>query len=154
MKYNRRYQILSATELLIVSVNKKRKDTVHMRSYKDYEKHSIGSSDIAALTFTGIKPLIGLAAEMIKFGSDGNYTAYFVDENAVIGPHYQKIATFSHWLKIYDDSELVRTLRHDGLINVFRAGEFGCIIQCTRSPDADPNNIQSATFYSKLTGES
>lgn len=46
----------------------------------------------------------------------------------VIGSHYRKVASFSHWLKIYDDNELV-TEYSASEINVYRAGEYGCVIQ-------------------------
>ena len=89
----------------------------------------LGGSDVAALTLVGYKPDIGLSAEVLKFGSDGEYYAYIVPgEDIEIGSHYKLITTFSSWLKVYDDDSLM--YRCDGdLIRIYRAGDFGCIIQ-------------------------
>ena len=98
-----------------------------MKNYKDYEKKLIGDSDIAALITVGCGEN-GLKTGMIHFGEDGNYLAYIVDQDAEIAEHYKKIDSFTHWLKIYDDWGL--TLYVCGKeINVYRAGEMGCIIQ-------------------------
>jgi hypothetical protein len=73
------------------------------------------------------KPYL-LNVQPLYFGYDGGYSAYIVDGEAEIGHYYVKIATFYHWLKIYDDDGL--ECKFDGEeINVFRAGDFGCIIQ-------------------------
>ena len=94
-----------------------------MKSYKSYEKKTLGSSDIASLIFRTWDK-VGL----IEFGGDGEYSAYIVDEDAEIGEHYQKVVSATHWLDLYDDN--ARTMRFSGAeINVFRAGCFGIIIQ-------------------------
>lgn len=104
-----------------------------MKSYKEYEKVFIGDSDIAALTFVGITK-DGLKANILNFGSDGRYNAYVVDENAKIGDHYtlemefETSSGFKAWVKIYDDEELTKDYSADK-IRVYRAGDFGCIIQ-------------------------
>ena len=62
------------------------------------------------------------------FGEDGCYKAYIVTEDTEIGSHYSKVASFTDWMKIYDDDE--KTFEKKAKkINVYRAGEFGCIIQ-------------------------
>lgn len=101
-----------------------------MKNYKDFEKEYIGSSDIASLILVGIgENEIGLDLKELHFGGDGSYKAYIVDQKDVeIGSHYQKVAEFTHWLKIYDDIELVKRFRADHII-VYRAKEMGCIIQ-------------------------
>ena len=106
-------------------------------NYKEYQKCYIGSSDVAALTLTGMRPAdepgdcTGLKTSALHFGGDGSYDAYLVDEDAEIGTHYTLEATFAHWLRIYDDSGLTCKLRAN-IIRIYRAGEFGCIIQsCT-----------------------
>lgn len=102
--------------------------------YKEYQKRYIGSSDIAALTLTGMRPAdepgdcTGLKAFFLHFGEDGSYDAYICDEAAEIGEHYILEATFTRWLRVYDDHELVRKFYAD-IIKVYRAGEYGCIIQ-------------------------
>lgn len=100
-----------------------------MKTYKDFEKKYIGGSDIAALILVGCRGEEGVKTEQLHFDEDGNYSAYIVTESDVeIGSHYTKVATYNHWLKIYDDDGL--TYRVDAKeINIYRAGEFGCIIQ-------------------------
>lgn len=98
-----------------------------MKSYKDFNKIPIGDSDIAALVMVGCDGDHGVKAMMLNFGQDASYYAYYVDEPATIGEHYRKIAEFTHWFKIYDDTELV--FDADGDFTIYRAGEMGCIIQ-------------------------
>lgn len=98
-----------------------------MKNYKEYEKRFIGSSDIAALILVGCDEN-GLKTSTLDFGEDGSYMAYVVDEDAEIGAHYKKVADFKHWLKIYDDDELTYQVNAQE-INIYRAGDFGCIIQ-------------------------
>lgn len=64
----------------------------------------------------------------LVFGEDGHYMSYLVRGKANIGSHYELVAEFEHWMKIYDESVLVRVLGAD-VIKVYRAGDFGCIIQ-------------------------
>lgn len=101
------------------------------RDYHDYEKILLGCSDIAALTLTGIKDEIGLTSQILHFNIDACYKAYLVDENAEIGGHYHKVAEFEAWVKVYDDDELVRTLR-GRKIEFFRAGDAGCIVKVSK----------------------
>lgn len=99
-----------------------------MKSYKDYEKVSIGYSDISALILAGLMHDGTLMTDALYFGEDGSYNAYLVDENAEIGEHYKLVKIFHHWLRIYDDEEMAREI-NGGEIRIYRAGEFGCIIQ-------------------------
>lgn len=99
------------------------------KQYKDFPQRCIGSSDIASLTLVGITA-DGLTAKFLHFGEDGSYSTYIIGEKDVeIGAHYEKVATFKHWMRIYDDSCLVARFCGSE-INVYRAGEYGCIIQC------------------------
>ena len=97
-----------------------------MKSYKEYDREFIGDSDIAALIF--------VKANILDFGCDGRYNAYVVDENAKIGDHYtlemefETSSGFKAWLKVYDDEGLTADYSADK-IRVYRAGDFGCIIQ-------------------------
>lgn len=98
-----------------------------MKNYKDFPKVYIGSSDIASLTVRA-----GGDVTALNFGEDGAYYAYIVTERAEIGEHYKKMfSTPSHWIAIYDDDEKVFTRRDKDAqrINIYRAGEFGCIIE-------------------------
>lgn len=98
-----------------------------MKSYKDYEIEFIGGSDIATLILVGCDEN-GLKTGLLNFGEDGSYRAYIVDENAEIGAHYKKVADFKYWFKIYDDHGLTYRVNAQE-INIYRAGDFGCIIQ-------------------------
>lgn len=98
-----------------------------MKSYKDYDKKFIGVSDIASLVMVGFGEK-EVESKMLHFGGDGSYSAYIVDGEAEIGAHYEKVATFAHWFKLYDDSGLTLST-YGSEINVYRAGEMGCIIQ-------------------------
>lgn len=98
-----------------------------MKSYKEFEKICIGDSDIASLILAGCDEN-GLKVEILHFGGDGNYSAYMVEGEALIGSHYEKVATFSHWLKIYDDGGLALSL-YGKEFTIYKAGEYGCIIQ-------------------------
>lgn len=103
-----------------------------MRSYKQYEKKHIGSSDSARLL---LRPCSGDPAEL-RFVVDGSYMAYIVDEEAEIGSHYTMVREFSncHWLSIYDDAEKVITFNADH-VRIYRSGDFGCIIQLIGNRD-------------------
>lgn len=99
-----------------------------MKNYKEYNKTWIGESDVAALILVGCGEDGMLQSTVLKFGGDDAYLAYVVDEEASIGSHYKKVAEFWSWMSIYDDSE--RTARFKAQkICVYRAGEYGCIIQ-------------------------
>lgn len=93
------------------------------KSYKDYDVRFIGASDMASLT---LRSPNGVAA--LNFGQDGGYTAYIVDENAVIGSHYTEVYSCQRWLWVFDDTERSARFKAD-TIKIYRAGEFGCIIQ-------------------------
>lgn len=100
-----------------------------MKTYKDFEQVYIGGSDIAALILVGCYKEEGLKTQTLNFGEDGSYRAYIVtDPEAEIGNHYKKVATFNYWLKIYDDDGKTYEVRARE-INIYRAGDFGCIIQ-------------------------
>ena len=100
-----------------------------MKSYKDFEKITIGSSDIASLILVGVTEN-GVDSKILNFGQDDDYSAYIVagyEDEVKIGNHYELRATFETWMKIYDDDGLVRTFECDKIC-VYRAGEMGCII--------------------------
>lgn len=102
-----------------------------MRDYHDYEKIFLGCSDIGALTLTGLKAGKGLTSQILHFNIDACYKAYLVDENSEIEGHYHKVAAFEKWVKVYDDDELVRTLRGRE-IEFFRAGDAGCVVKISK----------------------
>lgn len=125
------------TERLAYSAAERRSIMTH----KNYEKQFIGCSDIAALTLTGMRPAdepgdgTGLKTFALHFGGDGSYDAYVVDDAAEIGAHYALKATCAHWLRVYDDDELVREFEAD-IIRVYRAGDYGCVIQLCKAAAA------------------
>lgn len=49
------------------------------------------------------------------------------------GAHYEQVAEFRHWLKIYDDTKLTTYFPDADEIRVYRAGEMGCIIQLVQN---------------------
>lgn len=91
-------------------------------NYKDFNKVSLGYSDIASLVFRGPKTLTE-----IKFGEDGHYNAYFVTEEIDIPSHYTLVAESETWGKIYDDDSMVLSVYADK-ISIYRAGEMGILI--------------------------
>lgn len=90
---------------------------------------SLGGSDIASLTLRSPE-----VASILKFGSDGNYLAYLIDETIVIPAHYSLSHTFNKWLCIYDDDSCVRKFTGEE-IKIFQAGMFGCIIQVVKKDE-------------------
>lgn len=99
-----------------------------MYKYDKFQKAHIGESDSAYLIFVGIGCEQGnLIAKPIHFAEDGDYYPYMVHEkDAIIGEHLEQ--EFSHWVRIYDNTMLVKEIEADH-IKVYRAGSFGCIIQ-------------------------
>ena len=97
------------------------------KTYKDCPKIDIGSSDIATLILVGMGEN-GLQLSTLGFVEDGNYKAYFVPKGTTIGSHYRKVATFYSWMKIYDDDFLAFEIKAKE-VSIFRAGDFGCIIE-------------------------
>lgn len=101
-----------------------------MKTYKDYEKKYIGTSDIAALTVTGCTET-GAKAQMVRFGGDNSYDAYIVDENCEVPEHYEKVSEFTNWIKIFDDDRLTFDMNAKK-IEIYRSGNYGCIIRVER----------------------
>lgn len=98
------------------------------KNYKDCEKIPMGYSDIAVLVLVGCREGQGAVTELLNFGSDGDYSAYIALEDTEIGEHYNKVTSFNSWLKIYDDADRIIML-YAQTINIYRAGDFGTIIQ-------------------------
>lgn len=99
-----------------------------MKNYKEFDKKFIGFSDYATLLLAGPRKGEGLSAQFVHFGGDGRYSAYIVSGEAEIGEHYSLVAEFDYWLKIYDDETMVCSFSADH-IKIYRAADFGCIIQ-------------------------
>ena len=98
------------------------KDNDCFDGYKK-NKISLGSSDMSSLLLRA-----GSQIELLNFGIDDCYSAWYVDESDVeIPSHYSLITSTTKWLKIYDDSSLVFDERGD--FEIYRAGEMGCIIR-------------------------
>ena len=109
----------------IINIYEKRDND--MKDHHDYEKKSIGGSDVAALTLVGCGK-DGLKASILHFGGDGEYRAYIVDEECEIPSYYELQEEFTSWMKVYDDEG--QTYRADAeIIRIYRAREMGCIIQ-------------------------
>lgn len=101
-----------------------------MKHYKwDYEKKYIGDSDIACLILVGgNNEDLGAKGKKLNFGGDSDYYAYIVDDEAEIPERYKLHSSFDKWLQIYDDQGLTMQI-HANVINVYRCGDYGCIIQ-------------------------
>lgn len=97
-------------------------------TYKDCGKVFLGASDIASVILRTPNEV-----NILKFGSDGTYSAYFIDADkgeCEIGEHYKEEFAFSGWLKVYDD-DMVQCKLYAESIKVYRAGDFGCIIKAS-----------------------
>lgn len=99
-----------------------------MAYYKD-SVTSIGSSDIATLIFVGYDMTeYKVKAEAIRYGGDGSYKAYLVNDKALIPSHYRKVAEFRTFLNVYDDSGIAFKASYHPRFEVYRAGDYGTII--------------------------
>lgn len=94
-----------------------------MKNHHAYTKSYIGSSDFAALTLRSCDKVGSL-----DFFEDGSYSAYIVDGDCAIPDSYKIEFEGAHWLCIYDDTSLTAEFRGDH-INIYRRGDYGCIIQ-------------------------
>lgn len=99
-----------------------------MKTYKDFGKQHIGSSDIARLTLTGYQKGEGSVTVPLYFGQAGSYNAYIVEGEAEIGDDYEKKAEFHSHLTIFDDAGPVKRITGERIV-VYRTAETGCIIQ-------------------------
>lgn len=93
-----------------------------MKTYKDFPKTYLGASDISCLLLRGCDAL-----DELKFGGDGAFYAYMVDQEAEIGSHYELRFECRDWLWIYDDQTKRIEVRAD-TIQVYRGGDMGCIV--------------------------
>lgn len=98
------------------------------QTYKECPIVSLGSSDISSLIVRA-----GCDSFVLNFGGDGYYFAYVVDgENIEIGSHYELVfSSDTSWVSVFDDCTLTYS-RHDWdiyRVNIYRAGNYGCIIQ-------------------------
>lgn len=127
---------------------------IKKESYDEFNKINIGESDIATLIMVGcpVEESDELITKPLYFGADGDYKAYYINEGDIdIPEHYEKIAEFSTWLKIYDDTELTSTIRGEK-IEVFRAGDFGCIIKVSdkKIEDVEKGDIRYRQLYNAV----
>ena len=99
-----------------------RKDLKGTSFYKEM-KIGIGSSDVAALVMDSAS----MDPVRLKFGADGNYSAYVVTSSVLIPDHYTRVYGSQSWLRIFDDNGWCSEFRAPN-ISVWRAGEFGCIV--------------------------
>lgn len=116
-----------------------------MRDYHEYKKIDLGGSDIAVITLTGCAPEgeasdYGLKACFLRFVEDGDYSAYVVDADAEIGAHYRMVTSFETWMRTFDDDGHGVEFKADKIV-VYRAGEYGCIVQLLNK-DRSPENLK------------
>ena len=99
-----------------------------MKSYKEFGKMYIGASDKACLTVKNFdKKRNKFAEDMLYFGEDGEYSAYITYGDVSIGDHYKLMHKYSGNIVIADDEMEVFVAVADS-IEIYQAGEFGCII--------------------------
>lgn len=109
-----------------------------MKKYTDYGKTYIGYSDVAALVVVGIGADSNeMESNFLRFGGDDGYNAYIVDEQTEIPDHYKLVMNLKFWTKIYDDAGLTLKVYADQ-IKIYRAGEFGVIIQTFGDSEIKP----------------
>ena len=95
------------------------------RGHREYPRVSLGSSDIASLVLRDSR-----GVRELHFGEDGSYSAYLVDAECDIPDYYTLEAECRAWLSVYDDNTKTFEIQNPGkMIRIYRAGEFGCIIQ-------------------------
>ena len=98
--------------------------------YKFAPKPCIGGSDRASLFAIGFDSDYAWKFIPIHFGSDGSYRAYICTEKAEIGAHYHLVGQLHHEIRIIDDDDGACTFEATAdEINLWRAGEFGLVIQ-------------------------
>lgn len=102
--------------------------------YKEYMPQYIGGSDIATLIVVGMQPeydhsmVYPVLTMPLPFDEDGDYRAYVIDERAELPSHYKLFASFSSWVKIYDDTGLAYKVNAPE-IELYRAGKRGILIR-------------------------
>lgn len=99
------------------------KEVTSSESHDYKEKRTISEHRIAES-----HPLLQRRKTPLHFGEDGTYHAYIVHGTCDIPLHYAEVAQFKDKIDIIDDDGFV-TCYEANVIRVYRAGEFGCIIQ-------------------------
>lgn len=99
----------------------------NIKQYKS-DINYIGSSDYGSLIIAGHVNGQGFTVQELHFECDGEFWAYHFDHTCNVPDHYDLVAEFDHWMKIYDDSELVKHYVAKK-IKVYRTGYFGALIQ-------------------------
>lgn len=107
-----------------------------MKSYKDYPKQWIGSSDVASLWFCG-----EISTKEVHFGKDGDYSAYIIPDNVPIGDHYKlctlATSTAYNTIKIVDEKGIAQTILTNVIgAHIYRAGEMGIIIKYIKADES------------------
>lgn len=98
-----------------------------MKHYKDNINY-IGFSDYGSLILAGHVNTQGFTIRELKFGCDGEFWGYEIDQTYDVSDQYDLVAEFNDWMKIYDDSKLVKHYK-GRKIKVYRTGDFGALIQ-------------------------
>lgn len=98
-----------------------------MKNYKDFEKMYIGRSDSAYLTVAEYGIVDDITWHELKFGEDGDYSAYICWGDLDIGEHYKKVLELHKRITIVDD-DIARFDAEAENIDIYRAGDFGCVI--------------------------
>lgn len=109
-----------------------------MKKYKEFQQEDIGASDGASLTLVGGNKEKHYKSKIseLNFVEDGAYSAYIVEGEAEIGRHYYLEYICERYLSIFDDYDHTADFYAEE-IRVYRAGDYGCIIQLLSKEDLE-----------------
>lgn len=99
--------------------------------FHEYEERVLGRSDSinTSVYLVGMTEQ-GLEAKVLSFGSYGKYIIYLIeDDDFEIPKEFQLVHSFKDWMRIYDDDTVTFRLFDESEINVYRHGNYDCIIQ-------------------------
>lgn len=108
------------------------KSNIHPIDHYKHHEANLGTSDYASITLTGCEVGGGVKSEILKFRIDASYRAWVLTADEVVPDHYEKEFEFECWLKTFDDDGDgvdFTTKKSNDKIEVYRAGDCGCIIR-------------------------
>lgn len=105
-------------------------------NYEEYESIELENSiDNSNFHHTSSFMLVGmteqgLEAKVLSFGGYDKYIVYLIeDDEFEIPKEFQLVHSFKDWMRIYDDDTVTFRLFDESEINVYRHGNYDCIIQ-------------------------
>lgn len=130
-----------------------------MKDYHECERiHNLGSSDRALLNIE----LNDGTSRSLHFGEDGDYSSYIVkNDEAIIPNYYKKVLTADKKITVYDDFEKCAVIKAPK-IEIYRSGNFGCLIHLvgsepfvinTNSSELNPDKVELYAELDKFNEE-